>query len=147
VPPPEQRIAQSEAAAIESLRTIHQGQIAYARECGRGSYATNLMDLATPPLGRRQGFIPARRGDMGYRLRSEVNGYVFNLRAGYAAAPGKPDCNEFDTQSTYSAVAVPAIPGVTGRRSFAINQDGVVWAMPGQIPPAEPLGPPAQPAK
>lgn len=143
------RVVQSlrnERAAVASLRKINSAQAAYAAECGRGNYATSLMDLATRPPDKPEGYLSWRRGDLGWSITSPVQGYLFTIWPGQGAKPGAGDCNEFPTQTTYYAIAVAGAQGVTGIRSFAANQDGIVWERFGLPPPAEPFGPPSRPA-
>lgn len=138
------RIAANEAAAMTTLARVIAAQAAYAAECGRGNYATSMMDLTTPPPGRREGYLPFRRGELGWTITSEVQGYLFTLRTGHEATLGAADCNEFPTQTRYYAVAVPFRQGEDGQRTFATNQEGVIWEADGLPPPPEPFGPPSR---
>ena len=138
------QIARNEAGAVASLREINRAQAAYQAECGRGYYSMSLMDLATRPPGKGEAYLPSyKRGELGFSLTSSVRGSLVTIRPGEAAAIA--DCNGFPTQAAYYAVAVPASQGLSGIRSYATNQSGVVWVADGLPPPAEPFGPPARP--
>jgi hypothetical protein len=141
------RQAANERAAIASMRQIVRAQAAFFGECGQQHYSTTLMDLGTPPPTRRDGYLSSRRGELGWSLTAPVRGYLFTLQRGRGAAAGPPDCNAFSTQTTYYAVAVPFRLGVDGRRTFAANQEGVIWEHEGLPPPREPFGPPARPTR
>jgi hypothetical protein len=137
----------NEQAAVVSLRKVVQAQAAYASECGRGHYATTLMDLATAPPGKPEGYLSWKRGELGWTLAAPVQGYLFTIYPDLSAHTDVHDCNEFPTQTRYYAVAVPGNQGVTGDRTFATTQDGVVWEKEGLPPPRPPFGPPARPIR
>lgn len=127
---------------MDSLKKIHSAQAAYAAECGRGFFSTSLMDLSTRPPGKSEGYLSPNTGELGRTLMPQIKGYVFTIRSRNDARPGPNDCNDFPTESKYYAIAVPVLQGITGDRTFATDQDGVIWVKEG-LPP--PLGPAAVP--
>jgi hypothetical protein len=137
----------NEQAAIASLRKIVQAQAAYASECGRGHYASGLMDLATRPPDKPEGYLSWRRGELGHRNTAPVQGYLFTIFPDASAAAPATDCNDFPTQTRFYVAAVPLTQGVTGDRTFATNQKGVIWANEWLPPPREPFGPPSRPVR
>lgn len=138
------RTASNETSAVASLRTVNSAQVAYAAGCGAGTYATSLPILATIPPGGSQGYLAM---DLGNAPAPRRNGYTFNLMPAAGGAAGPDDCNGNATQTRYYAVAVPVVVGNTGTRAFATNHEGGIWQASGGVPPAEPFGPPAEPAR
>src|SRR5690349_21252496 len=53
------RLRANEDAAVAALRAIYEGQRRYAATCAHGGYAVALADLAKPPAGDREGFVPS----------------------------------------------------------------------------------------
>src|SRR5690349_701573 len=53
------RMSGNEASAIGSVRTISNGQTAFAASCGGGGYAASLTALNTAPNGSTVAFIPS----------------------------------------------------------------------------------------
>ncbi|MBL8231441.1 MAG: pilin, type IV [Bryobacterales bacterium] len=96
-----------ESAAIRTMQTIHTAQTQYYSQFGR--YAASLMELG-PPAAQQEG--PASAGLIPEDLaRGEKGGYLFRLDA---------------SPQGYTLVAVPAVPGNTGRRSFYSDQTSVI---------------------
>jgi hypothetical protein len=134
----------NEQLAVAALRQVNHAQAAYAVECGKGHYATSLMDLSTPPPDKREAYLSWRKGELGWTLTAPVRGYFFTVLPGRGTTAEMNDCNDFPTQTRYRVIAVPIVQGITGDRSFATNQDGTVWASKGLPPPSEPFAPPDQ---
>ena len=98
----------SETVVMREMQTIHQAQLQYLSQFGE--YAASLEELGPPAKGvvagpRAAKLIPASLAS------GEKNGYVFTL----AKAP-----------SGFTAHANPKVFGRDGRRTFYIDQDGVV---------------------
>jgi len=130
----------NELAAVLSIRTIITAQVNYNATCGNGGYAPTLVVLHTPPRGSSDRFIDA---SLGSSLKPEKSGFTFSVTAGAGSAKGPMDCNGTPTVTKFYASAVPVTPK-TGTKSFAVNQNNVIWTMKGSTAPPEPFGPPAQ---
>ncbi len=98
------RRAANEGAAIRSLRTIHAAEQTYQATSGRGRYG-NLSDL------QRDSLISS---DLASGTKS---GYRFKLEV---IPSGRNGLSEFEV------VAIPTDYGSTGRRSFFIDNTGVI---------------------
>lgn len=136
------RVASNETFAITSLRAIVSAELLYLTHCGNGGYAPTFgalldaldEDAALPILKRDDGSIAL-----------EQNGYTLALVASVGSRYGPTDCRGQPTVTSYVATAVPTTLGWTGRRSFAVAADGVVWEIEAATPPPEPFGPPSKP--
>lgn len=98
------RRAANEGATINALRQIHAAEATYQSTTGRGAFG-NMSDLQSQNLISSE-FATGTR--WGYRFKIEPvrdNGY---------GAPG------------FAAVAVPSEYGRTGRRSFFVDETGVI---------------------
>jgi type IV pilus assembly protein PilA len=97
----------SETVVIRETQTIHQAQIQYLSQFGE--YATTLAQLGPPANGiagpHAAKLIPASLAS------GEKNGYVFTLSR---------------TNTGFAANANPKVFGRNGRRTFYIDEDGVV---------------------
>lgn len=103
------RRASNEASAVSSLRTIHSAQATYYATYGSDkNFAATGADLAATRL------IDTILGAPAPAFKS---GYNFTV-TGTAAAPGAP--------SQFEAKAEPASFGVSGTRSFYVNETGVI---------------------
>ena len=105
------RLSADEAAVIRELHTVHTAQVQYYSLYG--NYAPALIDLGPPMNGRGANLIPASLAS------GEKNGYVFIL----TAVPGG-----------FAVNANPKIFSKTGRRTFYLDQDGVVHQNLGSDP-------------
>jgi hypothetical protein len=98
------KISANETAAIQSLRSIGQAQMLYFNTRGRKSFATmkQLSDdqLISPDLAA-----------------GEKNGYRFIVRIVERSETRGP---------AYDGIATPVNYGSSGKRSFYINEDGVI---------------------
>jgi len=94
----------SETVVIREMQTIHQAQLQYLSQYGE--YAATLADLGPPANGvagpRAAKLIPA------------------------SLASGEKDGYQFVLTKTASGYTANANPKVNGRRTFYIEQDGVV---------------------
>jgi type IV pilus assembly protein PilA len=97
----------SETVVIREVQTIHQAQVQYLSQFGE--YATSLSQLGPPANGvtgpHAAKLIPA---SLAY---GEKNGYVFTVTR---------------TNTGFAANANPKAFGRNGRRTFYIDEDGVV---------------------
>ena len=97
-----------ETAVIRATQSIHQAQVQYMSMFG--VYAANLSQLGPPVAGAAEGpqaakLIPASLAS------GERNGYLFSTTL---------------TPAGFIVHANPKVFGGTGRRTFYIDQDGVV---------------------
>jgi prepilin-type N-terminal cleavage/methylation domain-containing protein len=131
------RMAGNEASAIGSMRAISSGQAAYAASVAGGGYATTLAILGLRCGASGEGFVSP---DLGAAVGGVKSGYTLAVGAGTGAAAAPNDCNGTASQTTYYASAIPVTLGSTGARSFATNQAGSIYALAGNVPPADPAG-------
>ncbi len=122
------RIAANETSAIGSLRSIHSAQGAYSTICAKGAFAQTLSDLALPPTGSNQGFIPATLSSNGIFK----SGYIANIGPDVGAVPIMAPaltCNgsSMAAVSAHFAEMHPISTGSTGDRSFAIMTSGAIF--------------------
>jgi len=127
------RMSGNESSAIGSLRAINSGQSTFASSCAQGNYASNLVNLATPPAANTDAFIsPDLAADP-----AEKSGYTVTLTAG--AAPVNPVivCNGTNPVAlTYYVGADPQVPDSTGSRFFGTNSSGTIYQSTA-TPPAQ----------
>ena len=117
------RIRTAETAAVSALRTINQGQFAFAQACGRQSYAGTLASLGVPPPGSESAFLSP---DLTQSDPLQKSGYVIQL--GGTAHPDSPaTCNGATPLASYYLTADPLTPGHSGLRSFGTNTDRVIF--------------------
>lgn len=133
----------NETSAIVTLKAIGVAQAAYRTNCGNGAYASSLVVLAAPPGGAGSGFIDK---ELGSGPSFERGGYKFAMTAGAGSAAGPKDCNGTPTVTKFYASAIPATDK-SGTRSFAMDQNAIVWQLTGNKAPAQPFGPPALPVQ
>ena len=98
------RRAANEGSAINALRNIHTAEMSYQATVGRGSFGT-MADL------ERQNLIT---GQVASGTRS---GYKFTIDSSLKDFEGRPG---------FAAVAVPTDYPSTGKRSFFIDESGVI---------------------
>ena len=106
-----------ETGAIATMKTIFSAQIQYQSTFNK--FATSLAQLG-PPSGTGGAEGPEAAGLIPGSLASgESSGYIFTLTG---------------TASGYTVSAVPKVFGTTGRRTFYLDQSGVVRQNWGQEP-------------
>lgn len=115
-------LADNERCTIESLRTLHGAESTFYATHGNGNYGT-LQQL-------RDAWLIPRRWETGI-----FRGYSFSISI-------SPATNQ--TPATFRISAVPQIYGVTGRRSFFIATDGVIYAADRNGGPASENDPPLE---
>jgi type IV pilus assembly protein PilA len=98
------RRAANEGATIAVLRNIHSAEATYQATAGNGSYGT-IDQLVSQEL------LPAEMETM------QRSGYKFNIEV-------EPFTR--DTPASFKAVAVPLTYGNSGRRSFYVDESGVI---------------------
>jgi type IV pilus assembly protein PilA len=107
-----------ETAVIREMQTIHLAETQYASQFGR--YAATLVELGPPAQGasgpQAAFLIPLSLA------KGEKDGYVFLLAL---------------TESGYQINANPKTFGATGRRTFYLDQNGIVHQNWGREPAAE----------
>lgn len=99
-------IRYNEAWAIRVLRTLHSSEATYQATVGNGNYGT-LAEL------REQNLIDQ------VLARGQRSGYLFRVRV---------ETSSSESPSAFEIVAVPRSYGRTGRRSFYVNETGVIFA-------------------
>jgi hypothetical protein len=99
-------IRHNEAGALRSLQTLFASEATYQATTGNGDYGT-LDEL------RKQGLIDPVLAE-GHRF-----GYLFRIRREKWSA---------ESPASIEIMAVPRTYGRTGRRSFYMNQTGVIYA-------------------
>lgn len=99
-------IKYNEAWAIRIVRTLHSAQATYQATVGNGNYGT------LEELGKEKLINAVIADGHGY-------GYVFRIRT-EKFSPESP--------ASFEIVAVPRKYGRTGRRSFYVNENGLVVA-------------------
>jgi type IV pilus assembly protein PilA len=102
------RLSAEETMVVREMHTIGQAQTQYQSQFGK--YATTLLALGPPVRGGVDGpqaahLIP------GNLASGEKNGYVFTMTS---------------NDGGFTVVANPKVFGSTGRRTFYLDQDGVV---------------------
>lgn len=110
------RLGAVETMVVREMHTIGQSQTQYLSQFGR--YAATLAELGPPSTGGAEGpqaahLIPSSLAT------GEKNGYLFAL----TSMPGG-----------YTLNASPKVFGSTGRRTFYLDQDGVIHQNWGQQP-------------
>jgi type IV pilus assembly protein PilA len=105
----------AEVVVIREIQTIHQAQTQYVSQFG--DYAATLAELGPPANGavgpRAAYLIPASLAS------GEKDGYIFTMTT---------------TATGYVVSANPKVFGTTGRRTFYLDQDGIVHQNWGQEP-------------
>lgn len=96
------RLHGNEAAAIGTLKMIHNGQLLH-REKGSAEFGS----LKTLGVAKLIDDVLARGTKQGYEFQCQAS----------TAHPS----------SAWAATAAPAVPGTTGGRYFAIDRDGVIY--------------------
>lgn len=124
------KLSANEASAISGLRTITQGQTAYAASCGAGGFAQNNADLAKPaPGGSPFISIDLAAADVnaksGYRVAVRDNAGGGNRDVVPAAAT----CNAASApaRAMYFVSADPVNRGTSGQRSFATDHNRTIY--------------------
>jgi type IV pilus assembly protein PilA len=107
-----------EMGAIATLKTINTVQIQYQSQFGQ--YASSLAQLG-PPAGAG--------GSEGAQAANLISG---NLASG---STGGYNYTVTQTPTGFAAVAVPKVYNNTGRRSFYLDQTGVIRESTTQEPP------------
>lgn len=119
--------AGDETGALSDIRAIISAEMAFSAACGNNGFAQQLEDLVKPMRGSTDGFLLSVLGTTGV----VKNGYTFTLRPGDGATvvvPAADTCNgsERDAVSSFFVEAHPA--GTVGRRSFAADDSGTIYA-------------------
>ena len=125
-------IADNQASAVRSLRTINRGEVGYASTFNKGYSPT----LAALPSAEGDGLIDDIVAG-GTKIDSVLaggtkSGYVFTYEA------GKPDANGHI--NTYTVRADPSAAGTTGVNHYFTDQTGIVRVE--QDKPADSSSPP-----
>ena len=107
------KMAANESSALESMRTINTGQVAYAAACPSIGYSATLVELNTGTI------CASGTGIIDNVLATGAkSGYTFTYTPGAADTSG--------VVSAYTNVAVPLNVGVTGQRGFYSDQMSVI---------------------
>ena len=111
------RMAANEASAVGSLRTINTAEVTYSTTYPNVGFAATIAALGgaapcTTALSTSACLIDDVLSTVGVK-----SGYTFTA-AGTAGAGG--------LIVTYTATAVPSVPGQSGQRAFYTDQSGVI---------------------
>jgi type IV pilus assembly protein PilA len=110
------RVSSRETTAVREMQSVVQAQSEYRSRFGK--YAASLDDLGPPGSGRAKG--PRAAGLIPASLASsEKDGYMLAMVL---------------TRSGYALLGGPRIYALNGRRTFYVNQDGVVHESWGERP-------------
>jgi prepilin-type N-terminal cleavage/methylation domain-containing protein len=110
------RVSNGETTAIGEMQSLVRAQSQYRARFGK--YAASLDDLDPPGSGRAKG--PRAAGLIPATIASpEKDGYLFAMVL---------------TRSGYALLGSPRIYALNGRRTFYVNQDGVVHESRGERP-------------
>jgi hypothetical protein len=109
-----------EAGAISALRLVASVQSRYAEL--NGGYATSLKALATPCTAEQPMMSPNFSSDPAI-----IGKYEIRLTPDAPNTTGQVDCHGDLTARGYYATAVPRPRIGTGLRTFAIDQNNVIW--------------------
>ena len=123
------RMSGNEASAIGSIRAISSGEHTFASTCGGGGYAITLADLALPPTGGGDAFIPSSLAAAAPG-GAPMSGYEFTVTGGAGddvlAAADTCNGSANASETEFFAIADPISAGFTGRRFFAADQSGLI---------------------
>ena len=122
---------QSATTAAIFLRILSASQIMFQTSCGNGGYARTLEQLFTPPPGSSDGFLD--------RSSIEKVDRSHTITLIPAERLGPLDCHGRPTAHSFSATAAPIIFLESGRRSFTLAPDGMIWYSESAVPPSEPF--------
>jgi hypothetical protein len=100
-------IKHNEAGAIMSLRTLFSAEAVYQSTVGNGDYGT-LDEL------RKQGLIDQ------VLVAAHRYGYLFRIKREKISS---------ESQASFEITAVPRTYGRTGRRSFYMDETGVIQSL------------------
>jgi type IV pilus assembly protein PilA len=122
------RMSGNEASAIGSERAINSAESTYSASCAAGNYATDLADLALPPVNSTSAFVSPDLNVNGIAK----SGYLVTLGPGAVLLPSTLKANTCngsgaDAVPTYFAEAHPVTQGSTGQRSFGTDQRGTLF--------------------
>ena len=110
------KMAANEASAVATMRTLNTSAVAYSTSYG--TYPTNLTDLGPVASGTAPTSTTADLIDSVLaKDPATKSGYTFKWTAA-------------NSNSTYTLVASPVTPSVTGQRGFFTDQSGVIRADP-----------------
>ena len=110
------KMAANEASAVATMRTLNTSAVAYSTSYG--TYPTNLTDLGPVASGTAPTSTTADLVDSVLAQDPATkSGYTFKWTAA-------------NSNSTYTLVASPVTPSVTGQRGFFTDQSGVIRADP-----------------
>jgi type IV pilus assembly protein PilA len=117
------RISGGESTAVATLDAVNKAQLAYRHTCGNERYAPSLTSLGVPVPGSSEAYLGP---DLTRADEIVKSGYVFRM-----SGTELPDVAQTCTGATpvggYQATADPAVPGVSGVRSFGTNTDQVIY--------------------
>jgi prepilin-type N-terminal cleavage/methylation domain-containing protein len=111
------RMAANEASAVGSLRTINTAEVTYSTTYPNVGFATALTNLG--------GVAPCTTATSGSACLIDDVLSTVGVKSGYQfTAPGTAGAGGLIV--TYTATAVPSVPGQTGQRAFFTDQSGVI---------------------
>ena len=122
------RVSANESSAVGSIRIITSAEISYAAAYSDVGFATTLSNLGGPvgatcvPSTSSGCFIDSALSS------GTKSGYTFAVQVGSTPASG-------GVNLSYSVVATPQLPNLTGIRSFCSFEDAVVRSSSAVIAP------------
>ena len=108
------KMAANESSAVGTIRTLNTAQVTYAASCPAIGYSATLSELNTGALCAG-----------GINIVDNVIGKDPAVKSGYSTAY-LPGAAAGGVVNTYTLVATPLSPGVTGQRQFCSDQTGVI---------------------
>jgi len=112
---PNDEVADNEASAVGSLRSLNTAQVYYARAYAEVGFACALESFSPPPDGQRPSPNAADLLD---------RGLTSGTKAGYRSTLTCPD--KAKPQKKYQLSAVPVAPGQSGKRAFCTDETAVI---------------------
>jgi type IV pilus assembly protein PilA len=108
------RMSANETAAVGSVRTLQDAQMAYSISHPDQGYSCSLEELGPASSGGAS----LTRADLidNQLMTGKKSGYVFQISG----------CDSSLPRSAYMITAVPEVTGTTGSLFFCVHQDGII---------------------
>ena len=121
------KMAANEANAVQTLRTVVTASVTYASTYGNGYPPTlqNLGGSGAPANCAAAALVDPTIAAPPF----QKSGYTFAYTMLNANSNPAPGCSAAGGNS-FTATAIPIIPGTTGQRSFFVDPTGVIRANP-----------------
>jgi type IV pilus assembly protein PilA len=109
------RMSANEVAAVGSIRTLQDAQVAYSMSHPDQGYSCSLDELGPAANGRGTSSTNADLID-NQLTTGKKSGYVFQISG----------CGSNTPQTSYMITAVPEVNGTTGSLFYCVHQDGII---------------------